>query len=85
MRNGLISDQTPVIDWLPYRGALGYNLQVWNAGVKVYSPQMVASQFQIPTRHALHPGRTYTFKLFAYTRGHLSAGIRVGTSSVTVR
>jgi centrosomal CEP192-like protein/ASPM-SPD-2-Hydin domain-containing protein len=84
LKNGLISDQTPLIDWLPYSGALGYNLQVWHGGVKVYSPQMVGSAFQIPTRHAFHRGQIYTFKLYAYTRGHTSQGVRVGTSWVTV-
>jgi hypothetical protein len=80
MANQLISTRTPKVSWIPFNGALGYNLQVWLAGKKVYSPQMVHAHFKIPAGHALKRGRAYTLKLYAYTKGRTRGHLLIGTS-----
>jgi Cep192 domain 4 len=85
MNHAVITDTTPTIDWLAYPHALGYNIQVWRNGAKIYSPQAIHSQITIGAKHALKHGDTYVFKLFAYTRGHTSNGIPAGNETVTVK
>jgi hypothetical protein len=81
MNNQLISTRTPRVSWIPFNNALGYNLQVWQGGKKIYSPQMKPAHFKIPASHALKPGKTYTLKLYAYTRGRTHGHLRIGTST----
>ncbi len=81
MNNQLISTRTPRVSWIPFNNALGYNLQVWQGGKKIYSPQMVPAHFKIPAGHALKSGKTYTLKLYAFTRGRTRGHLRIGTST----
>jgi Abnormal spindle-like microcephaly-assoc'd, ASPM-SPD-2-Hydin len=81
MLNQLISSHTPRVSWIAFNGALGYNLQVWLAGKKIYSPQMVPAHFTIPAGHALKANKTYTLKLYAYTKGRTRGHLLIGTST----
>jgi len=80
MDNQLISTRTPKVSWIRFNGALGYNLQVWLGGKKIYSPQMVPAHFKIPAGHALKANKAYTLKLYAYTRGRTRGHLLIGTS-----
>jgi hypothetical protein len=81
MNNQLISTRTPRVSWIPFNNALGYNLQVWQGGKKIYSPQMKPAHFKIPAGHALKSGKTYTLKLYAFTAGRTHGHLRIGTST----
>jgi hypothetical protein len=81
MNNQLISTRTPRVSWIPFNNALGYNLQVWQGGKKIYSPQMKPAHFKIPAGHALKSGKTYTLKLYAFTTGRTHGHLRIGTST----
>jgi Abnormal spindle-like microcephaly-assoc'd, ASPM-SPD-2-Hydin len=85
MNHAIISDTTPTVSWLAYPHALGYNLQVFRNGTKIYSPQTTAQHFTIGSKHALQRGASYVFKLFAYTPGHTNNGIPAGTETITVK
>ena len=80
MQNQLITSRTPRVSWIAFNDALGYNLQVWLGGVKIYSPQMVPAHFKIPAAHALKRGKAYTLRLFAYTKGRTRGHLLIGTS-----
>lgn len=85
LNHSTISDVTPFVDWLSYPNAIGYNLQVWHNGAKIYSPQMAGSSFTIPKSHALHSGYTYVVRVYAYTKSNTNPGVLLGGNGFSER
>jgi ASPM-SPD-2-Hydin domain-containing protein/HYDIN/CFA65/VesB family protein len=88
-----IRSHTPLLRWLPRRGAFAYGLRIYDRGVNIFawSKRTTTPRYQVKsswvfrgTRRSLHSGHTYTVFIYAYTR-NLPRGFQIGKSAFHVR
>jgi hypothetical protein len=88
-----IRTRTPLLRWLPRRGAFAYGLRFYDQGVNVFAwaKRTTIPRYQVKSswvfrgaRRSLHSGHTYRVFVYAYTR-NLPGGFEIGKSSFRVR